>query len=484
MKHILTTISEEKQAEMIKRNKGKSLLDLYPNIAKEWDYDLNKDLKPEMVASKSYYHVNWVCPLGHKYDADVSSRTQHNSNCPFCVGKKILSGFNDFKTKYPELVKEWDYDKNDIDPSLIFSSSNEKVWWKCKNGHSWKTTIANRTLMGSNCPICTNQKIVKGINDAGTKYPEILKIWDYDKNISTPYEVAPTSKTVVFWKCENGHEWKNSIGNEFNKGFKCSYCDKVKMYPGENDFFSLYPQFKTLFCWDLNKDEYIAYFSRKKYWWKLSCGHSFKRKVADFANTQECPYCSNKKVLTGFNDFETKYPEMLSQWDYDANKKLPANQVAGGKTRIHWICSNGHKWSNSADSSIRNNNNCPYCINKKVFEGFNDLQTCFPEIAVEWDYDKNNFKPNEIVYGSHKRAWWKCKNGHSWECAINSRTTQGTGCPHCAETKGEKMIRTFLETNNISFDAQYSFKNCKDVNALPFDFVLSDRKTIIEYDGI
>ena len=51
-----------------------------------------------------------------------------------------------------------------------------------------------------------------------------------------------------------------------------------------------------------------------------------------------------------------------------------------------------------------------------------------PELAEEWDYEKNNISPFEISYGSGKYAWWICKNGHKWRAQILNRT-YGRGCP-------------------------------------------------------
>jgi len=60
---------------------------------------------------------------------------------------------------------------------------------------------------------------------------------------------------------------------------------------------------------------------------------------------------------------------------------------------------------------------------------------------------------------------------------------QGTGCPICKESKGERAIRLFLETNKINFISQYKFDNCKNIRPLPFDFYLPDFNICIEYQG-
>ena len=61
------------------------------------------------------------------------------------------------------------------------------------------------------------------------------------------------------------------------------------------------------------------------------------------------------------------------------------------------------------------NSNCSYCTNKKVKSNKeNSLFFLFPEIAKEWDYEKNgDLKPTDVTKGSDKKVWWKCKKGHS-----------------------------------------------------------------------
>lgn len=59
----------------------------------------------------------------------------------------------------------------------------------------------------------------------------------------------------------------------------------------------------------------------------------------------------------------------------------------------------------------------------------------------------------------------------------------GSGCPICRESKGEREITKYLNENNIKFIRQYRFSDCKDKRSLPFDFYLPDYNTCIEFDG-
>ena len=55
----------------------------------------------------------------------------NGAKCPYCAGRYVLSGYNDFETIHPEFLLEWDYQKNDpVLPSQLLHSSNKKVWYK------------------------------------------------------------------------------------------------------------------------------------------------------------------------------------------------------------------------------------------------------------------------------------------------------------------------------------------------------------------
>ena len=66
------------------------------------------------------------------------------------MGRKYVS----LAEHNPELVEEWDFEKNiDITPESISYGSAKKVHWKCKEGHTWEATPNDRTR-GKGCPFC------------------------------------------------------------------------------------------------------------------------------------------------------------------------------------------------------------------------------------------------------------------------------------------------------------------------------------------
>lgn len=61
-----------------------------------------------------------------------------------------------------------------------------------------------------------------------------------------------------------------------------------------------------------------------------------------------------------------------------------------------------------------------------------------------------------------------------------------TGCPHCYKSKGEDLVEKYLIENKYDYKKQYTFKDCKNIRPLPFDFAIfknDELMYLIEYDG-
>ena len=205
----------------------------------------------------------------------------------------------------PDLVEEWDYDKNaPLTPFNVKLSTNEKVWWKCKKcGHEWKTSIAERGGHDkTRCPVCALKISAKKHHDfvlrkkgsLAATHPHLLEKWDYEKNSAKPEEVVAGSGEKVWWKCK-----------------KCGYS------------------------------------------WQATISHMSAR-------NSKCPCCQNKVCVPGVNDIATLYPHLLEDWNYEKNIINPSANTAGGK-RAFWKChACGHEWEAQIYNRIKGVG-CPKC---------------------------------------------------------------------------------------------------------------------------
>jgi len=104
---------------------------------------------------------------------------------------------------YPDVAKLWDYELNDDTPNDITFASKKKRWFLCERNHSYITridSITNSFKKNQNgCKKCLKYKFVKKEKSFGYLYKELLKYWDYEKNIDTPYELLSKSEHSVWW---------------------------------------------------------------------------------------------------------------------------------------------------------------------------------------------------------------------------------------------------------------------------------------------
>ena len=135
-----------------------------------------------------------------------------NGGCTYCNKHIPIINVNDLATTHPNLVKEWDFTKNDkLAPSDVIAGSGKKVWWRCKRGHSFAQSVINRTKTWTdknnklhkpqNCPYCAKpERLYVGfkttkLNEttSATYYGAICTICGYQE-ILTPDEMLEHQK--------------------------------------------------------------------------------------------------------------------------------------------------------------------------------------------------------------------------------------------------------------------------------------------------
>jgi DNA-directed RNA polymerase subunit RPC12/RpoP len=293
--------------------------------------------------------------------------------CPVCSNRKVVKGINDLATMSPMLAKEWNFAKNVEDISKISTGSPKSVWWICEKGHEWKSTV-NARSRGSSCPYCGGRFAIKDETDLATLYPQLAKSIHPNKNLDVDFsKVKPGSQQKIWWLCDKGHEWEASVVNRV-KGRGCPICANKVVVKGINDLDSLNPDLAKEWNFKKNsiKPDEVSIKSNKKIWWICAEGHDWKTTINHRSNGTGCPICSGKKVLTGFNDLEFKYPIVTKFWDYEKNAFSPKAVTAGSNKYVYWLCSEGHSIYTKIDNAVRKGLRCPFC-KKRQFLDHKDL---------------------------------------------------------------------------------------------------------------
>ena len=118
------------------------------------------------------------------------------------------------------------------------------------------------------------------------------------------------------------------------------------------------------------------------------------------------------------------FPDIAKDWHPTKNgDKTPNNITPGVCYKAWWLCDKGHEWSVSVSTRVNQKTGCPYCGNKKLLKGYNDLLTVRPDVAKDWDYTKNYpLKPTDISKANTKKVWWVCsKCGESFINSTHNR---------------------------------------------------------------
>ena len=119
-----------------------------------------------------------------------------------------------------------------------------------------------------------------------------------------------------------------------------------------------------------------------------------------------------EEVLNMKYEYAIDRKDIMDEWDWVLNNKngIFPNEISyGSSKKIYLICPKKHKYTIRASHRF-NNHRCPYCANQKVLVGFNDLESIFPDLTKEWDYERNMQKPSDVLYGSSRVVWWKCSH--------------------------------------------------------------------------
>ena len=294
-----------------------SLAEKFPEIAIEahgWN--------PLEFSSKSNSKLKWKCPVGHVYSSRIAQRA-NGSNCPICIGREILPGFNDLGTTHPRIASELVNES----PTKVSKGTKKKFDWKCIKGHIFLATVYSRTS-GGGCPYCAGKAVLPGFNDLLTTHPELAKeLVDGD-----PAKISKGSGKEFIWKCELGHTWKAHVQNR-TVGYGCHYCSGRAVWPGFNDLVTTHPDLaKELVDGDAAK---LSKGSHTRFTWKCALDHTWKAVVSDRTAGYGCPSCAK----FGFNPHEDGWVYFIehSEWEmYQIGISNFPNQRISEHRRVGW----------------------------------------------------------------------------------------------------------------------------------------------------
>ncbi len=425
---------------------GPSLAEKEPEIARLWHVKRNGTLGPTQVGCATKALVWWQCPQGHEWEQSVLHQVL-NPGCSYCKGYYITDA-NSLATNYPEIAKEWHPRKN------------RRLWFE--SGGSFK--------------IVQNMRIAperKGKNRR-------LK----------PADLASTSVEIVWWLCENGHEWQDRVCDRAIRGQGCNECKRnavaktgslAVLFPGLSKLW--HPTRNTLTPADVIPGASAVV------WWRCPkvASHVWDAPVKTvlrshtITRTHGCPFCSRHRVDPK-NSLSTKCAKAAKLWHPTKNENLsPTHVAAGSKNRVFWQCSAGHEWDAQIYNVVKvvqqGKGACPTCSRIKVVPPGNSLSDLFPEVAAMWHPTKNGkLNPSQVSTGSVKEIHWVCRKNseHEFTASVNYITklvkkgSKNYGCARCrGRTTANKRSSRLLPDVEQSSDTTKNLP-LKPIEVKPF----------------
>ncbi|RKI36697.1 hypothetical protein D7V86_25315 [bacterium D16-51] len=185
-----------------------------------------------------------------------------------------------------------------------------------------------------------------------------------------------------------------------------------------------------------------------------------------------CPKCGNTLQKTHY-EYVTELSLINSDIDV-LEKYINSNTPILHRCKKHNI-----QWK-VVPQSILQGCGCIECGREKLSEKLHKSHDQYIE-------DLGKVNPNIIAIekyiDTNTPILHKCLlDGNKWYLSPRNALL-GNGCPQCRESKGERKIRIWLNNKHIVYQTQKSFKDCRDIKPLPFDFYLPAYNTAIEYDG-
>ena len=183
----------------------------YPVLLDNWSSENKVD--PYMIPPTYSKPIVWQCKNGHTWSRSIALQSKI-LDCPHCKSEQ-----NSFFAAHPEMREQWDADRNgNIDPDSIPAYSNQKFFWMCPNGHSYKAAPEKLMRRKVRCPVCSSFGFVR---------PDLIEEWHPTKNgDKTPYDFSAKSKYVAWFKCPYcGEKYTSRISNRCErKGPGCVKC--------------------------------------------------------------------------------------------------------------------------------------------------------------------------------------------------------------------------------------------------------------------
>lgn len=351
--------------------------------------------------------------------------------------KKAIFGVNDVYSLAPKTLTYWS-SENSVSPKEITINSNYTIKAECPEcSYKWETRV-NKLVEHPRCSSCRETKLVVGINDIATKYPELAKRFTIDSPVKANEMTLRTYK-----KAKVSCKFCSNTELRYVRDYR-GYCKRCvnRFVSRENSVAVLRPEILD----SVSSKETLDLFTvpvHSTFTILFNCerGHEYPQKITSWSTGSGCIVCLNILIIEGVNDLSTLLPEVAKL--FSVNSPIKPTEIApmSGKKAL-FECNKGHEWE-SIIANVSKGSRCEKCaraavISKKeleVLEFFKkldltvvhsdrkiispyELDIVVPDLKIAFEVNGDYWHSDELIL---KSRGMKAKEWHSYkkESAFN-----------------------------------------------------------------
>jgi very-short-patch-repair endonuclease len=306
-----------------------------------------------------------------------------------------------------------------------------------------------------------------------------------------------TSLNYDFCSKQNNFEERGQIPNKKRPVIEKPNTSKtiIKSIEFEKSFAS-HEKAKYWSSLNVLKPEDVFLNSHKNFWFDCpKCNHSYESILNNInANDSGCPYCYNRK-LCGKEDCKLCFDKSFASHEksefWSKKNHVAPISINKGTNKKYWFnCDKcNHELVMSLKCITDNNQWCCYCSHQKLCKN-EECIDCFSnsfasvENSKYWnDVLNKDITPRETFKNTNNKYWFDCNEcGNVFQKIISDISSKKSWCPICKNKTELKLFR-ILSKKYDNIERAFSTSWCKNIKCLPFDFVIKERKIIIELDG-
>lgn len=391
--------------------------------------------------------------------------------CNQCMRDKNRKRFTKSHEKYVSEVKA-------LNPDIVvldtYIDSSTPILHKCKKHDIEWMAFPSNILKGYGCRECGKEKFHDKRCKKHEYYVKELSLKNPDVEVVGEYI---DSKTPILHHCLKHDEYWNIAPCGALDGHGCGVCHKERIGATNVKLHEQYvEELKVVNPNVLVIEEYINADTPTLH---MCLIHNivWKTRPNNVLHGCGCRECMREKISEKNCKTHEQYVKDLSV----ANPYVVAvGKYINVKTPIlHECLIHNIMWETTPSSALQGCG-CCMCRSEKIGNGLRKSHAQYVE-------DLRIANPNIVALGTYVDVntpiLHKCLiDGYEWE-TTPIKALHAVGCPQCNKSRGERDVEEWLKCNNIAYEPQKSFDDCKDKKPLPFDFYLPDYNCCVEYNG-